>query len=162
MRGVRPPRHLRMEGWNPLKHFTIAIDGPGGAGKSSVANHVAGKLNVLHLDTGAMYRAFTYQALQDGLNTRDAQALAALANKVQIDVRFIEGMQRTLVNGQDVTERIRTPQISMASTPSPQLPSSRFRACAISSRFEVLLSKEAASDHGASGAAPAPPGRPAP
>ena len=116
MRGVRPPRHLRMEGWNPLKHFTIAIDGPGGAGKSSVANHVAGKLNVLHLDTGAMYRAFAYQALQDGLNTRDAQALAALANKVQIDVRFIEGMQRTLVNGQDVTERIRTPQISMATS----------------------------------------------
>ena len=65
-----------------MEHFTIAIDGPGGAGKSTVAKNVAAKLNVLHLDTGAMYRAFAWQALSEGLSTRDAEALSALAGRI--------------------------------------------------------------------------------
>ncbi|HPS82132.1 MAG TPA: (d)CMP kinase, partial [Candidatus Limiplasma sp.] len=95
-----------------MKHFTIAIDGPGGAGKSSVAANVAAKLGVLHLDTGAMYRAFAWQALREGLNTKDAEGLADLARRIKIGVTFQAGAQHTFVNGQDVTALIRTPEIS--------------------------------------------------
>lgn len=101
---------------NPLKRFSIAIDGPGGAGKSTVAGQVAAALGVLHLDTGAMYRAFAYQAIREGVRMDDEPALAALADRVRIDVRFEGGRQRTSVNGEDVTDRIRTPETSMAAS----------------------------------------------
>jgi len=99
-----------------LKHFTIAIDGPGGAGKSTVADHLAAQLGVPHLDTGAMYRAFGYQALQEQLDPRDPEQMAELATRIRMDVRFENGRQHTLVNGVDVTDRIRTPEISMAAS----------------------------------------------
>ena len=97
---------------NPLKHFTIAIDGPGGAGKSSVAGNIAKQLNVLHLDTGAMYRAFALTALERGLDIADEAAMAALARRIRIAVRFEGGAQHTLVDGRDVTASIRTPEVS--------------------------------------------------
>lgn len=99
-----------------MKHFTIAIDGPGGAGKSSIADGLAQSLKVLHLDTGAMYRALAYQALMEGVSTRDEAALAALLGHTRIDVTFENGVQHTFVNGEDVTDRIRTPEISMATS----------------------------------------------
>ena len=61
--------------------LTIAMDGPVGAGKSSVADEVARRLGILHLDTGAMYRAFAYQAIQEGVSLEDEQALTALTEK---------------------------------------------------------------------------------
>ena len=92
--------------------LTIAMDGPVGAGKSSVADEVARRLGILHLDTGAMYRAFAWMALKEGVDTSDAQALAALAASVMPEVRFENGAQRTLIVGKDVTDFIRTPEIS--------------------------------------------------
>ena len=68
--------------------LTIAMDGPVGAGKSSVADEVARRLGILHLDTGAMYRAFAWQALKEGIDTNNAQALAALAERTMPEVRF--------------------------------------------------------------------------
>ncbi len=101
------------------KHFTIALDGPGGAGKSTVADDVAKQLGILHLDTGAMYRAFAYQALLEGIDPADEAALAALVERTDIDVDLQDnGMQRTLVNGVDVTDKIRTPEISFAASTS--------------------------------------------
>ena len=94
--------------------LTIAMDGPVGAGKSSVADEVARRLGILHLDTGAMYRAFAWQALKEGIDTNNAQALAALAERTMPEVRFENGAQRTLIGGTDVTDCIRTPEISMA------------------------------------------------
>ena len=99
-----------------MKHFTIAIDGPGGAGKSTVADHLAAQLGVPHLDTGAMYRAFGFQALQEQLDPRDPAQMAELATRIRMEVRFENGRQHTLVNGVDVTDRIRTPEISMAAS----------------------------------------------
>ncbi|MBE0600657.1 MAG: (d)CMP kinase [Firmicutes bacterium] len=101
------------------QHITIAIDGPGGAGKSAVADEVAKKLGILHLDTGAMYRAFAFQALKEGIDPSDEAALTALVDRIDIRVELQEnGIQRTLVNGTDVTDKIRTPEISFAASTS--------------------------------------------
>ena len=98
--------------------YTIAVDGPVGAGKSSVADEVARRLGILHLDTGAMYRAFAWYALKQGISMEDEQALVALTEKMMPEVRYENGSQRTLIDGQDVTDFIRTPEISMATSTS--------------------------------------------
>ena len=96
--------------------LTIAMDGPVGAGKAAWPTRVARRLGILHLDTGAMYRAFAWQALKEGIDTNNAQALAALAERTMPEVRFENGAQRTLIGGTDVTDCIRTPEISMAAS----------------------------------------------
>lgn len=97
-------------------HFTIAIDGPAGAGKSTVADGVAKRLSILHLDTGAMYRAFALAAVTAGIGRDDAAAVEALARRARIDVRFENGAQHTFLDGEDVTGRIRTPEIGRAAS----------------------------------------------
>ena len=96
--------------------YTIAVDGPVGAGKSSVAGEVAKRLNILHLDTGAMYRAFAWYALEQGVDVEDEAALCALAERMLPEVRYENGAQHTFIDGKDVTELIRTPEISMAAS----------------------------------------------
>lgn len=96
--------------------YTVAIDGPVGAGKSSVADEVAQRLHILHLDTGAMYRAFAWQALKEGIGVEDEEALCALTKRQMPEVRYADGKQHTYIDGADVTALIRTPQISMATS----------------------------------------------
>jgi CMP/dCMP kinase len=98
------------------RHVTIAIDGPGGAGKSTVADEIAKQYGILHLDTGAMYRAFAFQALSEGIDPTDTQGLSGLADRIKVEVLYVTGTQRTLVYGKDVTDRIRTPEISFAAS----------------------------------------------
>lgn len=129
-----------MEGWNPLKHFTIAIDGPGGAGKSTVAGNVAKRLSVLHLDTGAMYRAFALAALAAGVPRDDTAAAEALANRLRIDVRFEDGAQHTFVDGEDVTLRIRTPEMSRAASDYAVLPPVRRHMVALQQQIATRQS----------------------
>jgi len=87
----------------------IAIDGPAGSGKSTVAQAVARKLGVAYLDTGAMYRSVTHVALQRGVDVTDGDALAGLARELEIEVG-----DRVLVDGDDVSEAIRTPAVNGA------------------------------------------------
>ncbi len=96
--------------------LTIAIDGPVGAGKSSVADAVARRLNILHLDTGAMYRALGLTALRRGINPGDREAAEKLCDEVRITVQHTDRGQRTLAEGEDVTDLIRTPEVSMAAS----------------------------------------------
>lgn len=100
------------------KIFTIAIDGPVGAGKSTVADAVASRLGILHLDTGAMYRALALHVLNLGMDVQNEQAITELiqGNQVSIDVGFENGAQRTLLNGQDVSTLIRTQEVSNAAS----------------------------------------------
>lgn len=96
--------------------INIAIDGPVGAGKSTVADAVARRLGILHLDTGAMYRAAALFALRSGVDLEDEAAVCACCEGAQIAVRYENGAQRTLLCGEDVTGLIRTPEVSAASS----------------------------------------------
>lgn len=98
------------------KHIIITIDGPVGAGKSSVARAVAKALGILYLDTGAMYRAFALYTLQMQVDARSEPSVTALLPNVQVDVVLGEDGQRTILNGVDVSTWIRTEQVSMAAS----------------------------------------------
>jgi cytidylate kinase len=90
----------------------VAIDGPAGAGKSTVARRLAQRLGFRYLDTGAMYRALTVKALRLGLNLADEPALAALLNRMRIELRYDGQGLRVLADGEDVTEAIREPSVT--------------------------------------------------
>lgn len=95
----------------------IAIDGPAGAGKSSIAKALAQRLGIRYLDTGAMYRAIAYKTLKNGMDTKEAAAIAEMMAQTTIEIAFSDGgEQRVLVDGIDVTEYIRSPAISAAAS----------------------------------------------
>lgn len=102
----------------------VAIDGPAGVGKSTTSKLVARALDIPHIDTGAMYRAIGLAATRNGINTRDAQQLEALASRTRIE--FVPGdSPRVLLEGADVTHLIRTPEISMAASDVSAVPAVR-------------------------------------
>src|SRR5436305_14069506 len=102
----------------------VAIDGPSGVGKTTTSKLVARALNLPHIDTGAMYRAVALAATRAGIGTRDAAALEKLASNVRIE--FIPGdPPRVLLDGEDVTALIRTPEISMAASDVSAVPGVR-------------------------------------
>ncbi len=95
----------------------VAIDGPGGAGKSTIAKAVAKELGWIYVDTGAMYRAVGLSALKRGLSIRQQQAeVEAMMPSLDIQLRFSEGCQRIFLDGEDVSEAIRTPEVSLAAS----------------------------------------------
>lgn len=96
--------------------INIAIDGPVGAGKSSIADQVAERLDILHLDTGAMYRAVGLHAIRMGADMGDEAAMAALVEDIDVQVRYENGAQRTLLFGEDVSDLIRTGEVSAAAS----------------------------------------------
>ena len=107
--------------------MNIAIDGPVGAGKSSIADQVAEKLDILHLDTGAMYRTVGLHAIRTGTDMGDEAAMAALVETIDVQVRYENGAQRTLLFGEDVTDLIRTGEVSAAASAVSKWPAVRRR-----------------------------------
>ncbi|WP_035098079.1 (d)CMP kinase [Anoxybacteroides tepidamans] len=97
-----------------MKRISIAIDGPAAAGKSTVAKILAGKLSYLYIDTGAMYRALTYLALQKGIDLHDEQALLELLRDTYIELKPSERGQLVFANGNDVTNVIRSEEVTNA------------------------------------------------
>jgi|YNPNPStandDraft_1061719.scaffolds.fasta_scaffold10769_3 cytidylate kinase len=94
----------------------IAIDGPAGAGKSTVAKSVADALGFVYIDTGAMYRAVALLAMEAGIPVGDEQQIAALANKISLCFVRCDHSQRLMADGRDVSEAIRSPQVSRLSS----------------------------------------------
>ncbi|MGG1241376.1 (d)CMP kinase [Bacillus cabrialesii] len=94
------------------KKLSIAIDGPAAAGKSTVAKIVAEKKSYIYIDTGAMYRAITYAALQENVDLTNEEKLAELLKRTDIELITTKEGQKVLVNGIDVTEAIRTDEVS--------------------------------------------------
>lgn len=96
--------------------MNIAIDGPAGAGKSTLAKALAKELSFLYVDTGALYRAVGYAMTQRGVELQDSEAVAAQLDGLRVSLRYVNGVQRVFVGGEDVSEKIRTPEISMAAS----------------------------------------------
>ena len=98
--------------------IAVAIDGPAGAGKSTVARRVSSLLNYIYVDTGALYRAVGYYMLRKGIAPEETEKIAAelQSGAVEVDIRFIGGEQHVFLCGEDVNSQIRTPQISMAAS----------------------------------------------
>lgn len=103
----------------------IAIDGPSGAGKSTVAKALAKKLGIVYVDTGALYRTIGYAAVSRGISTKDASALEALLPDIHIDVKYENGIQCVYLNGENLGDRIRRPEISMAASDVSSIPAVR-------------------------------------
>jgi cytidylate kinase len=97
-----------------LKKLVIAIDGPAASGKSTTARLVAGRLGYLHIDTGAMYRAMTLKILSAGINPDNTAEVAGLAGDTRITISVTDGVTGVFLDGVDVTDRLRTPEITRA------------------------------------------------
>lgn len=105
------------------KRITVAIDGPAGAGKSTLARRIADKLGYLYIDTGAMYRAIGLWAVRANVALSDMHRLEQLANEARIE--FVPGSGGVLLNGEDVTEAIRAPEIAEAASKVSMVPAVR-------------------------------------
>ncbi|MEF9983585.1 MAG: (d)CMP kinase [Oscillospiraceae bacterium] len=96
--------------------ISIAIDGPSSAGKSTMAKKIAEKLGYIYVDTGALYRSIGLYAVRMGADTNAQNEITPLLSNIKIDLKHIDGVQRILLNGEDVSEEIREPQMSMAAS----------------------------------------------
>lgn len=105
--------------------FNIAIDGPAGAGKSSIARAAASNLGFLYVDTGALYRTVALSALKQGLKPEEKENIIALLPELTVTMGFVEGEQRVFLNGEDVSEEIRLPEVSGAASTVSAIPEVR-------------------------------------
>lgn len=111
------------------KHFSIAIDGPAGAGKSTVAKAVAKALGAVYLDTGAMYRTMGLYMSDNGIT--GPERIAGASAKPEVQVRFIGDAQHMVLDGTDVTDRIHTPEASLMASKVSAVPAVRERMVAL-------------------------------
>ena len=99
-----------------MKTFSIAIDGPAGAGKSTIAKKIASDLKCVYIDTGAMYRSVGYYCLQNGINYGDEAAVCSALEKMTITLKTSENGQRIFLNDEDVSLKIRTDEVAAAAS----------------------------------------------
>lgn len=105
------------------KHYAVAVDGPSGAGKSTLAKAVARELRIMYVDTGAIYRVIGVAAQRRGIDPGDEAAVVSLLPELEIGLRHGEdGLQRMYLNGEDVTDTIRLPEVSMYASAVSALP----------------------------------------
>ncbi len=105
--------------------FSVAIDGPAGAGKSSIAKVIAKHLNFIYVDTGALYRAVGLYALKNNISPSDSSTIINNLNNIKLDLTFKNNEQKVIMNGEDVSLSIRTPEASMASSKVSAIPEVR-------------------------------------
>lgn len=114
-------QHVYLKGAKALRKdiseiFNIALDGPAGSGKSTIAKALAKDYNILYLDTGAMYRACGLKALRLGISTQDAEMVEKMLPTLDVKVEYVDGAQRTILDGEDVSLAIRENSVSMAAS----------------------------------------------
>ncbi len=114
--------------------INIAIDGPAGAGKSTIAKAAAANLGFVYVDTGALYRAIGLYIIGRGIGTKDAEKIEAALDGINIKLKFVDGEQRVILNDVDVSLKIRTPEVSMAASDVSAIP------CVRSFLFELQRS----------------------
>lgn len=99
-----------------MNKFSIAVDGPAGSGKSTVAKAVAKKLGIIYVDTGAMYRSVAYYCMQKGISTADEDGVLSVLEDIHMEIQPEEDGQRIFLNGKDVTLTIRTQEIGQGAS----------------------------------------------
>ncbi len=107
------------------KHIAVAIDGPVGAGKSSIARAAAARLGYIYCDTGALYRSVGLYCRRNGVDLKNADEIAAQLGKIKLEIRLVDGTQHVFLNDEDVSEEIRLPEISMAASAVSAVPAVR-------------------------------------
>lgn len=107
------------------RKLTIAIDGPAGAGKSTIAKIIAKKLGIIYIDTGAMYRAVALAAIRKGIDTKDREKVAKLIKEIDISIQLTEAGQVIFLGDENVNELIRTPEVSVGSSDVAVVPEVR-------------------------------------
>ena len=108
------------------KIYSVAVDGPSGAGKSTLAKAAASKLGIVYVDTGAIYRSIGYYVYTKGIDPKDAQAVIAILPELDIQMCYGEdGVQRMILNGEDVSTQIRLPEMSMYASAVSAIPEVR-------------------------------------
>ena len=105
--------------------INVAIDGPAGAGKSTVARAAAKELGFIYVDTGALYRAVGVYCLRNNIITTDAECVGSILKDITVELKFIDGVQHVFLNGDDVSTEIRLPEASMAASNVSAIPSVR-------------------------------------
>lgn len=105
--------------------INVAIDGPAGAGKSTIARAAAKELGFIYVDTGALYRAVGVYCLRKGIVTTGAEGVGAVLSEINVELKFIDGVQHVYLNGDDVSTEIRLPESSMAASNVSAIPSVR-------------------------------------
>ena len=105
--------------------INVAIDGPAGAGKSTISRAAAKAVGFIYVDTGALYRAIGVNALRKGIDTKDKSAVAATLGDISVDLVFENGEQKVLLNGENVSSEIRTPPASLAASDVSAVPEVR-------------------------------------
>ncbi len=111
--------------------LNIAIDGPSGAGKSTIAKEIAKRLNIIYLDTGAMYRAIGLKAVRLGIDTEDVQGITGILDSTQIEIKYEDGVQIIYLDGEDVSTAIREHHISKAASNVSKIPAVRLKLVAM-------------------------------
>jgi len=99
-----------------VKKLIVAIDGPAGAGKSTVAKRLADELGYTYMDTGAMYRAFAWKVMQEAIDLGDERNLRKILQETKIDLKKDDSRLRVFLDGVDITDRIRTPELSQTAS----------------------------------------------
>lgn len=98
------------------KFINITLDGPSGSGKTTIAKSLAKKMEYLYVDTGAMYRGVAYYMFDKGIPVDDDAKVEAVLDKISLNIKVVDGEQRVILNGKDITGSIRTPEISMGAS----------------------------------------------
>ena len=120
------------------KSINIAIDGPAGAGKSTIAKAAAKAFGFIYVDTGALYRAVAYYALSRGRDVSNAEAVESLLRDITPELKYMNGEQRVFLNGEDVSDKIRTPEVSMGASAVSAIPRVRDLLFVLKNKIEAL------------------------
>lgn len=115
--------------------FNIAIDGPAGAGKSTIAKTLARELGYVYVDTGAMYRAMAYFFLQQGIDKEDEAAITEAVGGADVTIRYEDGTQQVLLNGENITGSLRTEQVGNMASATSVYPAVRTKLVALQQRL---------------------------